>query len=77
MKTECKGESIKELPIEIQEILKSIDFPANRKDIIERERKSRAILDILRGLGMLPDREYTCAEEVAYELHRIYMGIPS
>ena len=77
METESKGGFITELPVETQEILKSIDFPAKRNDIIEQARKNGAIPDILRELGMLPDRKYNSAEDVAEELHRIYMGIPA
>jgi hypothetical protein len=32
--------------------------------------------DILRELGMLPDKEYNSVENVAEELHIIYTGIP-
>jgi len=47
METESKGGSIQELPMEIQKILKNTDFPVNRNEIIEQERKSGAIPDIL------------------------------
>jgi hypothetical protein len=77
METESKIGSIKELPMETQKVLKSIDFPANRKDIIDEEKKRGAIPDILRELGMLPEREYNSAEDVAEELHIIYMGVPA
>lgn len=77
MENESKIGYIKELPMEIQRVLKNIDFPATRNKIIEQERKSRAIPDILQGLGMLPDREYASAEEVATEFHKIYMGVPA
>jgi hypothetical protein len=77
METESKSEFIKELPMETQEILKSIHFPVKRDDIIEQARKSEATPDILLELGMLPDREYNSAEDVARELHIIYMGIPA
>ncbi|OEU41304.1 hypothetical protein BGV40_15655 [Methanosarcina sp. Ant1] len=77
METESKGGSIKDLPMEIQEILKNMDFPVTRNDIIEQERKSEAIQDILRELGMLPDKKYNSAEDIAKELHRIYIGIPA
>ncbi len=77
METENKGGSIKELPIELQKVLKNTDFPVKRKDLIEQERKSGAISDVLRELGMLPDKEYNSAEDVAEELHRIYFGVPA
>jgi hypothetical protein len=77
METESKDGSIKELPMEIQELLKNTDFPVTRNDIIEQEKKRGAISDILRELGMLPYRKYNSAEDVAKELHIIYMGIPA
>lgn len=77
MGTESKSENMKELPIEIREILRHTDFPVSRDDIIEKEKKSGAIADILRALGMLPDKKYNSAEDVAEELHRIFVGIPS
>lgn len=77
METESKGGFIKELPMEAQEILKNIEYPVKRNDIIEQARKSEAIPDILRELGMLPDKKYNSAEDVAEELHKIYIGVPS
>jgi len=77
METESKRGFITKLPVETQEILKNIAYPVNRNDIIGQARKSRAIPDILRELGMLPDRQYNSAEDVAEELQIIYMGIPA
>lgn len=77
METESKDEYIKELPVKTQEILYSIDFPAKRNDIIAQVRKSGAIPDILREVGMLPDGKYNSAEDVAEELHKIYLGVPA
>ena len=77
METDSKSEIIKELPMEIQKILNDMDFPVKRNDIIEQERKSAAIPDILQELGMLPDKEYNSAEDVAEELQRLYIGVPS
>ena len=77
MGSESKGGSIEELPMEIQEILKNTDFPVNRDDIIEQARKSGAIPDMLVELGMLPEKKYNSAEDVAKELHRLYLGVPS
>lgn len=77
METESKSRFIAELPVETQKILKNIDFSIKRNDIIEQARKSGAIPDILQELGMLPDKKYNSVEDVAEELHRIYMGIPA
>jgi len=77
METESKSRFIAELPIETQEILNNLAYPVKRNEIIGQARKSGAIPDILRELGMLPDRQYNSAEDVAEELHIIYMGVPA
>lgn len=77
MEFESKRGFIAELPREAQEILKTTHFPAQRNNIIEQARKSEATPDILMELGMLPDRTYNNAEDVARELHMIYMGVPA
>jgi hypothetical protein len=76
MEIESKRRFITELPIQTQEILNSMDFPVNRKEIIEQLKNSGAVPDILREVGMLPDKKYNSAEDVAEELHIIYMGVP-
>lgn len=77
MEIESKSGFVIELPMEIQRVLKSIDFPAQRNEILEQAKKSGEIRDILRELGMLPDKEYDSAEDVALQLHKIYIGVPS
>ncbi|AKB57037.1 DUF2795 domain-containing protein [Methanosarcina barkeri] len=76
METENKAEYISELPVEIQKMLKNLNFPIDRNGIIEQARKSKAIPDILRELGMLPDKKYNDIEDIAEELHKVYMGVP-
>lgn len=77
METENKAEYITELPVEIQKMLKNLDFPIDRNGIIEQARKNKAIPDILRELGMLPDKKYNSVEDIAEELHKVYMGAPA
>ncbi|PAV12523.1 hypothetical protein ASJ81_05890 [Methanosarcina spelaei] len=77
METESKREYVTELPLEIQKMLKNLDFPIERKEVIEQARKSKAIPDILRELGMLPDKKYNSAEDLAEELHIVYIGVPA
>lgn len=77
METVSKSRFITELPVEIQKILKNTESPVKRNDIIEQARKNEATPDILVELGMLPDKEYASSEDVAMELHIIYMGIPA
>jgi hypothetical protein len=77
METDKRVGSVKELPIEMKKILQNTDFPIKKKDIIEQGRKSEATPDIMQEFGMLPDREYQNAEDVAKEIHRIYIGVPA
>ncbi|AGF95901.1 hypothetical protein MmTuc01_0467 [Methanosarcina mazei Tuc01] len=77
METESKDLFITELPVKTQEILKNMDYPVKRNEIIGRASRSGAIPDVMRELGMLPDRKYYSEEDVAEELHKIYMGIPA
>lgn len=77
METEVKDGFIKELPKKTRNLLFGIDFPAERNDIINQVRKSGSIPDILREVGMLPDKKFNSAEDVAEELHKIYIGIPA
>lgn len=77
MENESKREYVTELPLEIQKMLKNLDFPIERKEVIEQARKSKAIPDILRELGMLPDKKYNSAEDLAEELHIVYIGVPA
>ncbi|RXA20821.1 DUF2795 domain-containing protein [Methanosarcina sp. MSH10X1] len=77
MENETKSGFITELPMEAQKILQSMDFPVKRNEIIAQAKKSGAIPDILREFGLLPDKQYNSAEEVAGELHIVYMGVPS
>ncbi len=77
METASRDEIIKDLPEEMQKILKNIDYPVKRNEIIEKERNNAAIPDVLVEFGMLPDKQYNSAEDVAKELHRIYIGIPA
>jgi len=77
METESGEEIIKDLPQEMQKILKNIYYPVKRNEIIEKEKKNAAIPDVLVELGMLPDKQYDSPEDVAKEIHRIYIGIPA
>jgi len=67
METESKREYVTELPLEIQKMLKNMDFPIERKEVIEQARE----------LGMLPDKKYNSAEDLAEELHIVYIGVPA
>lgn len=60
------------VPMDIQHVLQNIKFPAKKNDIIQQARSSGAMTDpLLENLGMLPDKEYTSADEVVKELERM------
>jgi hypothetical protein len=59
------------IPMDIQNVLQKIKFPAKKNDIVQQARSSGAMADpLLENLGMLPDREYASADEVIKELQR-------
>ncbi len=59
------------VPMDIQNVLQNIKFPAKKNDIIQQARSSGAMADqLLENLGMLPDKEYASANEVIKELQR-------
>jgi len=74
--------SLDEVSKYLEEFLESVKYPATKNDLIEQLRKSRegqspkmeegnpVFSEMLRHLGMLPDREYKSRDEVASELGR-------
>lgn len=57
-----------EIPEEFQNVLKGIKFPIKRNDLIDQSR-GKVSDETLVDLGMLPDKQYSSADEVmkAYE----------
>jgi hypothetical protein len=45
-------------PIQIQEFLSGIDYPANRDTLISRAKESGADSNVLDALQNIPDKEY-------------------
>lgn len=59
------------VPMDIQNVLEKVKFPAKKNDIIQQARSSGSMADpLLENLGMLPDKEYSSADEVEKELQR-------
>lgn len=48
----------------MQDVFRSIQFPARKEQIIEQVRKQNASSDIIEDLQMLPDREYESADSL-------------
>jgi hypothetical protein len=56
-------------PIEVQKALKNIDYPVNKKQLIEHAKKHDANDKVIEVLEGLPDKEYTNAAAVSKEFH--------
>ncbi len=52
-------------PIEVQKALKDINYPVNKKQLIEHAKKHKADSKVLEVLKDLPDKEYTNAADVS------------
>ncbi|MGB9929798.1 MAG: DUF2795 domain-containing protein [Methanosarcina sp.] len=69
-----EGEKImmESIPMDIQNLLQKVKFPAKKNDIIQQARQSGAMSDqLMENLDMLPDKEYKSVTDVAKELQRI------
>ncbi|HWQ49508.1 MAG TPA: DUF2795 domain-containing protein [Methanosarcina sp.] len=54
-------------PIEVQKALKDIDYPVNKKQLIEHAKKHNANDKVIEVLEDLPEKEYTNAAAVSKE----------
>ena len=54
-------------PIEVQESLKGIDYPVQKKELIQHAKKHGANEEVMEVLESLPDKEYTSPIEVSKE----------
>lgn len=65
METKSKGGKISEmLNEEFQGLFKNIKFPAKRNDIVNQLREEKVSPEILQDIGMIPDKEYSSADEI-------------
>jgi hypothetical protein len=51
-------------PIQLQKHLKGIDYPVNKKDLIQHAKKNGADQDICSILEQLPDEQYETPTDV-------------
>jgi hypothetical protein len=51
-------------PINVSRHLKGIDFPANKKDLIDHATGNKADKDVMDILQQMPDREYGSMADV-------------
>ena len=54
-------------PIEVQKALKGMDYPAKKKDLIEKARENDAPREVMQVLEDLPDKEFENAVDVSRE----------
>lgn len=65
METEGKSGRALDMPTEeLRRLLKDINFPANKHEIVDKLRKSGISPGILEDVISLPDKEYSSADEV-------------
>lgn len=54
-------------PIEVQKALKGMDYPAKKKDLIEKARENDASKEVMQVLENLPEKEFENAVDVSRE----------
>lgn len=52
-------------PIEVQQYLGNVEYPATKEDLVEHARKQDASDSIVETLEEIPDREYVSAADVS------------
>ena len=70
MKSGSTSDTAGTIPMEFQNILKEIKFPIKRIDLVEQSRKKGASDQLLEDLGMLPDKQYSSADDVMREYEK-------
>lgn len=66
------GSSAQAAPMEMQKVLKNVNYPATKGELIAHVRKSGAMnIMLLQKLGMLKDKEYTSSDEVLEAVTKI------
>ncbi|AKB61454.1 DUF2795 domain-containing protein [Methanosarcina mazei] len=66
------GSSAQAAPAEMQKVLKNVNYPVKKGELIAHVRKSGAMnIMLLQKLGMLKDKEYASADEVLEAIIRI------
>jgi hypothetical protein len=48
----------------IAQALSGIDFPANKRDLVEHAKKNNAAKDVIQTLNEMPDEQYTSMADV-------------
>lgn len=60
------------VPMEMQKVVKNMNYPAKKSELIANARKGGTTnILLLQKLGMLPDKEYSSADEVLDAITKI------
>jgi hypothetical protein len=63
--------STKVSPVEIEQRLEGMGFPASKQDIISHARKNYAPSEVIDTLEMLPEQEFSSWDDVSKALEKI------
>lgn len=71
METGSKGAKISDMPdMQIQNLLKNVNFPVKKNELVDQLRKDGVSPEILQDVGMLPDKEYKSSDEIIKEFKK-------
>ena len=58
-------------PIQVQKYLKGVNYPASKRDLVERARRQGADENVIYTLESIPDRTYEGPSGVAKEIGKL------
>ncbi len=58
-------------PIQVQKFLKGIDYPADKRTLVERARQEGASDDVLATLERLPDQRFNSPNDVSEQIGKL------
>lgn len=59
---------------DIEKYLRDVNFPANKRDIVEQARRQNAPEDVVRALDKLPDQRFNSSMDVSRGMGSTIMG---
>lgn len=59
---------------DIEKYLRDVNFPANKRDIVEQARRQNAPEDVVRALDKLPDQKFNSSMDVSRGMGSTSMG---
>ncbi len=63
-----RGRSQMSSPVAVENYLKGIDFPADKKKLLQQARDNDAPDDVLRTIDKLPDKKYGSPIDISKEM---------